>query len=180
LTQGKGVSAKLPSRDECLQLLRECGCGDDVIAHCEAVSALAVKMAKRCGADVQLVEIGGLLHDVGRCRAHSIAHAVEGAKIVAEKKFPQRLVRIIERHIGGGITKEEAKRLGLPEKDYIPETLEEKIVAHSDNLFSGTERTPINEAIGYLVRQNPEAAERVLELHKNLSTMCGVDIDQIQ
>jgi len=180
LTGAKVRHAALPSRDECLELLRECGCNDRVIAHCQAVSALAVKIARRCGGDVKLVEVGGLLHDLGRCKAHTIAHAVEGAKIARERKLPQALVYIIERHIGAGITKDEAKELGLPEKDYIPLTLEEKIVSHSDNLMSGTERTSINEAVAYLAREGQsKAALRMLALHKELSTICGMDLDEI-
>ncbi len=180
MTEARTRPGALPSRDECIDLLRECGCNDRVIAHCEAVSALAVKFAKRCGADVRLVEVGGLLHDLGRCRAHTIAHAVEGAKLARERKLPEALVNIIERHIGAGINKAEAKGLGLPEKDYIPMTLEEKIVAHSDNLMSGVERTGIKAAVGYLTRQGQsEAALRMLALHKELSAACGIDLDNI-
>lgn len=170
----------LPSRDEALKLLRDCGCDERVVEHCEVVSRLAVKIAKRCRADVELVEIGGLLHDLGRCRAHTLVHAVEGAKVAREHGLPQKLVNIIERHIGAGISKEEAKRLGLPEKDYIPMTLEEKIVCHSDNLVAGNERTGISEAVARLARQGQtEAAMRMLSLHKELSTKCGIDLDEI-
>jgi len=180
LTGTKERPAALPSRDECIELLRECGCNDRVIAHCKSVSALAVKIAKRCHGNVRLVEVGGLLHDLGRCKAHTIAHAVEGAKIARERKLPRALVDIIERHIGAGISKGEAKGLGLPEKDYIPLTLEEKIVSHSDNLMSGIERTSINEAVTYLTREGQaQAALRMLALHKELSARCGMDLDEI-
>lgn len=179
--KGKAGPAKqLPSREVALQLLSECGCDQTVRAHCIAVSDLAVKIAKRCRADVKLVEIGGLLHDLGRCRSHGITHAVEGARVATERNLPQSIVKIIERHIGAGITKPEAKALGLSEKDYIPRTLEEKIVAHADNLMSGTERTGVREATGYLARQGLyEQAHRILNLHEELSHMCGVDIDRI-
>lgn len=151
-----------------------------MIAHCKAVSALAVKIAKRCGGDLRLVEVGGLLHDLGRCRSHTISHAVEGARIARERNFPELLVNIIERHIGAGITSSEAKSLGLPEKDYVPTTLEEKIVSHSDNLMSGVERTGIKEAVAYLARQGQDAAaKRMLALHRELSSRCGTDIDEI-
>lgn len=179
MTAGK-ESAGLPSRDEAFRLLRDCGCDETVVDHCRAVSELAVKIAKRCGGDERLVEIGGILHDLGRCRAHTLAHAVEGAKIASEKKLSKSIVSIIERHIGAGITRAEAKKLGLPEKDYIPKTLEEKIVAHSDNLISGSNRTGIKEAVAYVARQGQlEAARRMLKLHKDLSDKCGIDIDQI-
>jgi uncharacterized protein (TIGR00295 family) len=161
-------------------MLRECGCNEKVVAHCLAVSSLAVRFAKRCEADVELVEAGSLLHDLGRCRSHGIDHAVLGAEIAREKKLPDRLVRVIERHIGGGITRAEAKRLGLPEKDYVPRTLEEKLVSHADNLIAGTRRTTVKEAVGWLVRQRlPDAAMRVLKLHEELSAACGMNLDDI-
>jgi uncharacterized protein (TIGR00295 family) len=178
LTETKG--AKLPSRDEALDLLRQHGCGPDVVAHCEAVSALAVKIAKRCRAKVELVEIGGLLHDLGRCKSHTLTHAVEGAKLATELKLPETIVRIIERHIGAGITRKEAERLGLPKKDYTPRTLEEKIVAHADNLTSGSRRTGIEAAVAYVARKGEhEAALKIMRLHEELSKACGTNIDNI-
>lgn len=170
----------MPSRDECLAMLRECGCDEKVVAHCVAVTTLAVRIAKRCEADVELVEVGALLHDLGRCRSHGIDHAVRGVEIAKEKKLPDSVVKIIERHIGGGITRSEAKLLGLPDKDYVPKTLEEKIVSHADNLIAGTRRTTVKEAVGWLVRQRlQDAAMRVLKMHEELSAACGMNLDDI-
>ncbi|OGS42680.1 MAG: HD domain-containing protein [Euryarchaeota archaeon RBG_16_62_10] len=170
----------MPSRDDCLRILRDHGCPQDVVSHCEAVSDLAVKIARKCRADVPLVESGSLLHDLGRCRSHKLDHAVRGAELASELKFPAAVVRIIERHIGAGITKKEAKALGLPERDYTPKTLEEKIVAHADNLISASRRTGIEEAVGHLVRKgHHEAALRVLRLHEELSAACRMNIDDI-
>jgi uncharacterized protein (TIGR00295 family) len=180
LTGGKERPRKLPSRDECLALLQETGCNESVVAHCIAVSSLAVRIAKRCGANIELVEAGSLLHDLGRCKSHGIDHAVWGAEIAEEKKLPDQVVKIIERHIGGGITRSEAKKLGLPEKDYVPKTLEEKIVSHADNLIAGTKRTTVKEAVGWLVRQGlQDAAMKVLKLHEELSAACGMNLDDI-
>jgi len=163
-----------------MRYLRENGCDEIVIKHCEAVSALAVKIAKRCRADVRLVEIGGLLHDLGRCKSHTLTHAVEGAKIATSLKLPAALVKVIERHIGAGILPDEAAKLGLPKRDYSPRTLEERIVAHADNLMSGHRRTGVKDAAAYLVRSGQQdIARRVLALHEELSRSCGIDIDDI-
>jgi len=161
-------------------MLSEQGCDEDVVQHCAAVAGLAVRIARKCGADEGLVEAGALLHDIGRCRTHGIAHAVEGAKLASELGLPTLLVKLIERHIGGGISKAEAKRLGLPPKDYTPRTLEETIVAHSDNLFSGTKRMTVKETISQLVRRGMDGpAARILQMHRRLSEACGCDIDEI-
>lgn len=177
--QGRGAG-KLPSRDDCLCMLREHSCDAEVIEHCEAVAALAVRIAKRCRAKVDLVEAGALLHDLGRCKSHSLTHAVEGAKLARELGLPDALAKIIERHIGGGITAKEAVELGLPKKDYTPQTLEEKIVAHADNLMSGSRRTGIEEAVSHLARKGQhEAALKVLRLHEELSDMCKTNLDWV-
>jgi uncharacterized protein (TIGR00295 family) len=180
LTGEKGKARRLPSKDECIELLREHGCGEDVIAHSLAVTSLAVRFARKCEADVDLVEAGALLHDLGRCKSHGIDHAVRGAEVAKELKLPDQIVKIVERHIGGGIDRSEAKRLGLPVKDYTPETLEEKIVSHADNLIAGTKRTTVKEAVGWLVRQGlTDAAMKVLKLHEDLSAKCGMNLDDL-
>lgn len=180
MTRAKGKARGLPSRDECLAILRERACDEEVVRHCVAVADLAVKMAKKCRANVELVAAGALLHDLGRCRTHGMAHAVEGAKIAVELNMPEPVVKIIERHIGAGITADEARALGLPNKDYVPETLEEKIVAHADNLMSGDRRTSIKDSVSHLVRKEQhDAAMRVLRLHEELSEICGTNVDDI-
>ena len=75
MTGGKGSTRKLPNRDESILLLQESGCSEGVVRHCIVVSDLAVRIAKRCAADVELVEAGSLLHDLGRCRSHGVDHA---------------------------------------------------------------------------------------------------------
>ncbi len=144
------------------------------------MSELAVRIAKRCRADVELVKVGGLLHDLGRCKSHSMTHAIEGAKLASKLGLPDSVVKIIERHIGAGITAKEAERLGLPRKDYTPHTLEEKIVAHADNLMSGTRRTNVEKAVASVARHGEhEAALKIMRLHEELSKACRVNIDEI-
>ncbi|MEK6743117.1 MAG: HDIG domain-containing metalloprotein [Nitrospirota bacterium] len=151
----------------------EAGCSPGVIAHCEAVSRTAVNFAeriKRVTVDRELVKLGGLFHDIGRSRSHDIHHALAGVKIGRERGFSEPLLGIIERHIGAGITAAEAERLGLPKKDYLPITPEEKIVSYADNLTKGAsvmgfeealERFrqvlgPGHEGIGLFLRQHEE------------------------
>jgi len=160
-----------------IDLLRKVNCPQNLIAHCIAVAELASEMAERCGADGELVLIGALLHDIGYVRSHGIKHAVVGAEIARELGLDGRIIDIIERHIGAGIPSDEAEAQGLPKKDYMPKTLEEKIVAHADNLIRHTTRITIDEAIEDVQRElgaNHPAIERMKRLHDELDGLCGL------
>jgi uncharacterized protein len=140
-------SSSLPSSDRALQLLRDSGCSDGLIRHVEAVSKYAVEVAESLAdVDVGLVQIGGLLHDIGRCKTQGIEHGVVGGNLLRSLGVDERVAKIAEKHVGAGITKKEALRLRLPPGNYVPETLEEKIVAAVDNLIEGTQRVTIDKA----------------------------------
>src|SRR3990172_7135286 len=114
-----------------LNVLLNAGCSADVVAHCIAVSKAAAAIAARVKivtVDQELVRRGGQFHDIGRARTHGIDHAVAGVELAKGLGFSSALINIIERHIGAGITADEAARLGLPRKDYLPLSAEEKIV----------------------------------------------------
>lgn len=170
----------IPNPRKCLELLKESGCSEKVIRHCKAVRDVAVKIAKKADADVELVEAGALLHDIGRSKTHGVFHAVEGGKIAKQFGLPQNIIHIIERHIGAGIPKGEAEKLGLPPKDYIPQTLEEKIICHSDNLIDNCKQQNIEKQVERVLREgHKEYAERLIRLHKELSDICGIDLNLI-
>lgn len=169
---------------DAIDLLRKSGCSFNVIEHCLAVAAYAREIAmdiRNCArekkaqikVDIDLVYIGGLLHDIGRSRTHGISHAVEGAKIAIENGLDKKLINIIERHIGAGIPEEEAVALGLPAKDFIPLTLEEKIVAHADNLISGTRIGSIDEQIAGLRKKqfDEKIIQRIIELNNEICAL---------
>lgn len=170
------VSNKLPSREQALKLLEENYCPPNVVLHCKAVANLAVKTAKafqRKGflVDVELVEIGALLHDLGRSKTHSVDHVIAGVEIAQDKELPEPVVNIIRSHIGGGITSEEACKLGWPKGNYMPTTLEEKIVSYADKLVETSNRkVPIEMTIRKLKEEKLEAAaDRVRKLHDEVS-----------
>ncbi len=169
---------------EAIELLRKSGCSAGVIEHCRVVASYAREIAldiRNCalkrGAevkiDIDLVFAGGFFHDIGRSKTHGIFHAVEGARIAVDNGLDEKLVNIIERHIGAGIPKEEAFGLGLPIKDYMPLTLEEKIVAHADNLVSGAKVGKIDEQVARLRAKNinENIIQRIIELNNEI---CGM------
>jgi len=173
------VSERLPTREQTLQFLRKSGCRDSVIRHVEAVSELAVEIAQVCKekglrVDLDLVETGALLHDIGRSKTHSLHHAVIGVDIAKSLGLPDPVISIIKKHVGGGITTREAKKLGWPKDVYIPQTLEEKIVSYADKLIEGSRRVPIERTIKNFSKElPPSAVERVRRLHMEMLTLIG-------
>jgi uncharacterized protein len=125
------------------------GCSAEVVAHCRKVSMTALSLVDRLRepADRELVRLGGLFHDIGRSRTHAIGHAIAGVEIGRSLGFSEQLLKIIERHVGAGITASEALRLGLPVQDYLPLTTEEKLVSYADNLISGERELSYGEAL---------------------------------
>jgi uncharacterized protein len=137
-----------PSRSEVLDLLLELDVPFEVVAHSKRVAGVAVDLASRIAGngnevDLWLVETGSLVHDIGRARTHSINHGIEGSGMIRSDPLCldafssgeiEALARICERHIGGGIPSKYAVEAGLPPVDYLPVSIEEKIVTHADNL----------------------------------------------
>jgi uncharacterized protein len=170
---------ELPSREQALHLLFENGCSVKVINHCKAVSKLALETAnilkeKGLKVDTELVEIGALLHDIGRSKTHTVYHAVVGAEIAKAAGLPQSVVSIIKRHVGGGITASEAQALGWSEGIYAPVSLEEKIVSYADKLIEKGKRVTLDVTIEKLwVEHLYEAAERVRRLHEEIAGLIG-------
>lgn len=138
----------IPDREFVLDLLRRLKIPLSVRRHSEKVADKALEIADKItktNVDKNLIEIGALLHDVGRTKTHGFRHALIGGKILRERGFSINLARICETHILGGLDKEDAKRFGLPEKDYLPKTLEEKIICLADKQMAGTREVTIKE-----------------------------------
>lgn len=170
----------IPTPEECIELLRKSGCSEQVIRHCMVVRDVAVRIAEKANADLKLVDASALLHDIGRSKTHGIRHAFEGGRIAKKFGLQESIVKIIERHIGAGLPADEAKKLGLPERDYIPETLEEKIVCHADSLVDNNKKQNIEYEIERALTKGFDGhARRLVALHKELSDICGIDVNKI-
>lgn len=92
--------------------------------------------------DADLVLAGAMLHDIGRFKCppnskDSIRHGIEGYNILMGEGLGE-LAQIARNHIGFGIRKSDIVRLGLnlPKKDFVPKTIEEKIVCFADKLVN--------------------------------------------
>ncbi|MBQ7532013.1 MAG: HD domain-containing protein [Paludibacteraceae bacterium] len=98
--------------------------------------------------DKQFVEEAAMLHDIGIifCDAPGILchgtepyirHGLIGAELLRKEGFPKH-ARVAERHTGSGLSAKEIEeqQLPLPMQDYLPESLEERIICYADKFFS--------------------------------------------
>lgn len=172
---------RLPTRAEALDFLLDAGCSQGVINHCKTVSKFAVRLARAFQAkgfdvDVHLVEVSALLHDIGRSETHTVDHGLVGGQIARSLNLPISMVRIIERHVGGGITREEARQLGWPSRNYLPQTIEEKIVCYADKRVEGLKVVSLQRALRVYIERLGEkhpAIDRIRKLHEEMMAQVG-------
>lgn len=122
-----------------------------LIRHSRDVADMALQIARRhteLQIDMQFLEEGAMLHDIGifltdapgiHCHGKDpyIRHGVDGAKLLRSEGYP-RHARVCERHTGAGITQRQIdeRHLPLPRQDFLPETVEEKLICYADKFFS--------------------------------------------
>ena len=154
-----------------------------LLVHSRAVADKALAIADRhpeLSLDRQFIEEAAMLHDIGivRCNAPGIqcfgtepyiCHGRIGADMLRAEGFP-RHARVCERHTGAGITRSQiiAQKLPLPQQDFLPETMEEKVICYADKFFSKThldiEKT-FEQAVKSLAKFGCEGVERFIVWH---------------
>ena len=148
------------------------------MTHSTPVTKRAVRICDlhpELSLDRQFVIEAAMLHDIGifKCDAPGIycfgsepylIHGRIGAELLRAEGFPKH-ARVCERHTGAGITKEEIIKLNLPlpHEDFLPETMEEKVICYADKFYSKThpevEKT-IEQAERSLKRFGEDGVER--------------------
>lgn len=161
----------------CEVLLDEAGVDEGVLIHVRAVRRRAKSIARqitRRGHPVLLdvVVAGALLHDVGRGISGGPAHGAVGADWLRARGCPEAVCLCVERHILAGLGPEEARDAGLGGRDLIPRSLEEKIVAHADNLTGDDGPRDIEVLLDGLPT-GAAVTRRVEDLHRELARLAG-------
>lgn len=113
-----------------------------------ALAAMAIEQG--IAVDLDFLEEGAMLHDIGVCRVNSphmdchgslpyITHGIVGREILEKEGLPRHAL-LCERHIGVGLTQEDIlqQRLPLPCREMVPLSVEERIVCMADLFFSKT------------------------------------------
>ncbi len=138
--------------------------------------------------DLHLIEMGALLHDIGTLivpnRPEKIKHGIVGYKLLNDENLPN-FALFARNHIGIGLRKEFIidQNIDLPLDDYIPTTIEQKIVAYADNIVYGVTIKDENFVVERFVRNLGEKYRKyVLEFHEEIHKLLKnkIDFNQIQ
>lgn len=145
---------KLPTYSQIENLHKKYATTDNafkiVFTHSNIVKDIAEEIIanKNLDIDTRLVKVGALLHDIGAYslinrngefdELNYIQHGVRGYEILKQEGLDEKICRFAERHTGVGISQEDIinQNLNLPPKDYIAESLEEKLIMYSDKFHS--------------------------------------------
>ncbi|WP_371805762.1 HD domain-containing protein [Candidatus Lokiarchaeum ossiferum] len=141
-------SEKLPSREETIRIMNHFGLSHNIINHELAVMRKARDIAHnitKISVDIELIKIGAIMHDIGRCKTHGMQHGPVGGDIIRSLGLSEKLARIAERHSMAGITPQEAEMFDLPDRCLMPESIEEKIVCLADKYHTGTIKVTIEQ-----------------------------------
>ncbi|MDI9632673.1 MAG: HDIG domain-containing protein [Methanolinea sp.] len=156
------------------QILEEAGCSAGVIRHCEAVRDLALEFYIPGIMDREILLAGAMLHDIGRSRTHDLSHAQAGAEYCREIGLGEEIARIVECHLGAGLTADECTLLRLRPVDCIPGTAEERAVANADNLVSGSRVVGIEERMMRAMYLPRKVRRRIFRLWLEMETFRGL------
>lgn len=187
-TSNRGrIREKTIINDDMIKELKNFGCNEYLITHSLLVVKIAykiVKYLKKNGyiIDEQAVLKGAILHDVGRTLEHSVRHGYLGGEMLRKRGYEEKICQIAERHVGGGISKEESIKLGLPAKDYLPLTLEEKIVCLADKYVEDNNISPLEKTLNKLEQQlgkDNMANKRILMIKMEIESLIQKKIDEI-
>lgn len=168
-----------PSEQEAVALHRKYGSSELMITHCRTVASVARLLAEEfsrrgVSVDLQAVVLGALLHDIGRTRTQTVRHGAEGAELLRKEGVDEVVVEIVNRHVGAGISKEEAEKLGFPQGDFIPRSLEQRIVCFADKLVDSDRARPFEEEVRRFALKSHDVA-RLHALKSQLQGELGED-----
>jgi uncharacterized protein len=161
-------NCKIPTIEQCYELLKQCRVPEHIVRHCEAAADLAVELAKKISAngikvDIDFVQRACLLHDIMRLKG---PHHEDTAYEFLKEDYPE-LALAIKKHAYRSLIDEVSK----------PQTIEEKIVYYADKRVMHDKVVPLLERLeeGHR-RNNPAGCKKttayidslIIELEKEL------------
>lgn len=155
------MTAKIPTREECIRLLKQNNVPDNIVAHTKKVCEFSLKVCdvleeRKIKVNRDLVVAAALLHDIKKLEQGE--HEIEGAKYVESLGYPEVAVMI--------------KKHGLKhlfESEFMPKTWEEKIVFYADKRVKNDKIVSVDERFDYIKqRYKKEDVEKEIELTKKI------------
>jgi len=133
---------KIPTKEECLKILKENNAPDNIIAHSEQVCNVALKIAnslEKRGIKLNrnLIAAASLLHDVKKLSPND--HVAEGFELLKSLGFGE-IAEVIKKH---GL-------YHLSKNGFVPKTWEEKIVFYADKRVKGSKTVSVDERFEYI------------------------------
>jgi uncharacterized protein (TIGR00295 family) len=173
----------IPNAQQALALHRKYGSSDRTVGHCQACAKISKLLAERAiehghPVDEEATVAGALLHDIGRSQAQTVSHGHVGAGILDKEGVDRKVVEIVRRHVGAGISAEEAETLGFPPGDYVPRTLEQKLVCFADKLLDGDKARPFEEEVKRFVKKGHDV-QRLRKLKEDVDAAVGQDAESV-
>jgi len=173
----------IPNAPQALALHKKYGSNDRTVSHCQACARISKLLSERAAAQRHPVNeaaavAGALLHDIGRSQIQTVSHGYVGAQILEKEGVDGVVVEIVRRHVGAGISPKEAVTLGFPPGDYIPRTLEEKIVCFADKMLDGDKARPFEEEVKRFVKKGHDVP-RLRQLKEDVDAAVGADAEAL-
>jgi uncharacterized protein len=149
---------KMLTPKESMRLLSEYGREAGWTRHCVAVAKAAARvgdvLAKNRPIDRSFLWSAALLHDIGRhVTQDPLLHGTEGYKLLSMLKH-EKEAYVCASHILFGLNAAEAFQLGLPARDFVPCTIEEKLVPLVDYLIEYDQPTTLDLRFSSLRERN--------------------------
>ncbi len=153
-----------------------------LVLHSSSVAQKALQIVKEhpeLGADAKFIEEAAMLHDIGivltnapaiHCLGNNeyICHGYLGADLLRKEGY-EAYAKVCERHTGAGITANQIEEQDLPlptDREYMPQSVEEKIICFADKFFSKTSpdrEKSVEQAEKSLAKFGTEGVERFRE-----------------
>ncbi len=164
-----------------------------LLTHSRLVAEKAISIANihsELNINKTFVYDAAMLHDIGiiLCNApeiechgteHYMRHGICGAEMLKKgtvewgmtTKDIEPYARVCERHTGAGITAKDIAEKGmpLPVRNFLPETIEEKLICYADKFYSKThltEEKTIESVIRSMRKFGDDTVNRFAELHE--------------
>lgn len=143
LFQFNNMDSRIPSEQECFDLMAEVSLASAVLHHSIIVKAFALKLAEQIeegGIEVNkpLLLASALLHDIMKLDAE-VCHCIEGGQFLRGKGFHE-VASIVEKHCLNN----------LGEHTLVPKTTEEKLLMYADLRVSKGKVVSLEERFDYI------------------------------